>query len=579
MPSTAPANRPAGFVPPHPGSSAMPRWEAGELPPPPRFTWKNWAMLIGPGLVSGASAIGAGEWLTGPLVTARYGGALLWLATLSILGQVIYNQEISRYTLYCGEPIFTGKFRTLPGPLFWIFVYLALDFGSLFPYLASSAATPVAMIILQRLPQPATSDLDWWTVRLLGYAIFFLAVAPLAFGGKVYNSLKVLMTFKLTFVLGFLLFLAMFYSEPATWREIISGFFRFGEVPVLVGEDTNGNGVLDPGEDYDGDGRLDGVERRVDKDGDGDATEAGEFEDTDGDGHFDGFRTANVFGELAAGRGLPEIDLSMLAIVGAMAALAGTGGLTNTSVSGYTRDQGWGMGYHVGAIPSAFGGHSIKLSHVGMVFPVTPESRARFAGWYRHVMREQIVVWAPASILGLAMPSMLSVQFLPRGTEANPWLAAGMTADAVQTTVGGWLGSACWYLTLFCGLLVLALSVTTTADGYFRRWVDVMWTGLPMMRSWRSESVGRLYFGFLCGYLVLGMVMLSVVQPERILSWATNIYNYALGFSCWHALYINLTLLPRELRPNWLIRVALTMAGAFFVTFAAFTTLKLVGLI
>ena len=50
--------------------------------------------------------------------------ALMWLATLSILGQVIYNLEISRYTLYTGEPIFTGKFRTLPGPHFWLFVYL-----------------------------------------------------------------------------------------------------------------------------------------------------------------------------------------------------------------------------------------------------------------------------------------------------------------------------------------------------------------------------------------------------------------------------------------------------------------------
>ena len=72
-------------------------------------------MLLGPALVMGGSAIGAGEWLTGPIVTAKYGGGLLWLSTLSILGQVVYNLEISRYTLYTGEPIFTGKFRTLPG--------------------------------------------------------------------------------------------------------------------------------------------------------------------------------------------------------------------------------------------------------------------------------------------------------------------------------------------------------------------------------------------------------------------------------------------------------------------------------
>jgi hypothetical protein len=62
---------------PHPGSKAMPRWDSGPLIDAPRFTWRSWPLLLGPGLVMGASAIGGGEWLTGPLTTARYGGALL----------------------------------------------------------------------------------------------------------------------------------------------------------------------------------------------------------------------------------------------------------------------------------------------------------------------------------------------------------------------------------------------------------------------------------------------------------------------------------------------------------------------
>ncbi len=87
----------------------MPQWETNELIDAPRFSWGNILGMIGPGLVLGASAIGGGEWLAGPAVTARYGGALLWVTTISILVQVIYNIEISRYTLYTGEPIFTGK--------------------------------------------------------------------------------------------------------------------------------------------------------------------------------------------------------------------------------------------------------------------------------------------------------------------------------------------------------------------------------------------------------------------------------------------------------------------------------------
>src|SRR6185436_18520590 len=100
------ATSPTDFIPPHPGSQQMPRWDGGELPESPVFKMRNWTALIGPSMVMAAAAIGGGEWLTGPLVTAKYGGALLWLSTLSIVGQVFYNIEISRYTLYCGEPIF-----------------------------------------------------------------------------------------------------------------------------------------------------------------------------------------------------------------------------------------------------------------------------------------------------------------------------------------------------------------------------------------------------------------------------------------------------------------------------------------
>ena len=138
----------------------------GALVDAPTFTWKNWFAMLGPGLLVGGSAIGGGEWLAGPAVTARYGGALMWLATLSILGQVFYNIEISRYALYTGEPIFTGKFRTLPGPRFWLFMYLLLDFGAVFPYLAANAATPLAAVYLGRIPAGVA---DESLVRGLGH--------------------------------------------------------------------------------------------------------------------------------------------------------------------------------------------------------------------------------------------------------------------------------------------------------------------------------------------------------------------------------------------------------------------------
>jgi len=70
---------------------------------------------------------------------------------LSILGQVLYNIEISRYTLYTGEPIFTGKFpHASRSHVLGDFVILFSISGRSFPYLASSAATPLVTLFLPR---------------------------------------------------------------------------------------------------------------------------------------------------------------------------------------------------------------------------------------------------------------------------------------------------------------------------------------------------------------------------------------------------------------------------------------------
>jgi Mn2+/Fe2+ NRAMP family transporter len=586
----------------------MPRWDVGELPDAPKFTGRNWAMLIGPGLVMGGAAIGGGEWITGPAVTARYGASLMWLATLSILFQVVYNMEISRYTLYSGEPIFTGKFRLLPSPRFWLVTYLILDCGSIFPYLVANAATPLAALVLGHIPDANSTEVtnvlgidvtDGTVFRVATYVAFFLAVIPLIFGGKVFNSLKAIMSVKIVYVLVFLTFLAVYFSTPQDWIGVAKGLVGIGTIPIERGEDLNGNGELDDGEDWDGDGHLDVVEPRfaktIDTDGDrkpdawGDANSDGKVDkydrwlDIDGDKTRDGDNVDNIFVALFSGRAIPPIQLSMIGMLAAMVAISGSGGLTNTSISGYTRDQGWGMGKHVGCIPSAVGRKQFRLSHVGMVFQVTQESLARFRRWYRHCLRDQLVVWMPACFVGIVLPSMLSLVFLKRGTEAaNEWEVPAMTAEGVSDAItGAWgseaMGSLFWYLTLFCGLIILWPSAATTADGVLRRWVDVFWTGSPRLRKWKTDSIAWLYFAVLCAYAVFGIITLSFERPTTLLQIAATIYNYALGFSCFHVLAVNLILLPKELRPNWLIRAGLVLAGCYFLLLAVVTTLEKLG--
>ena len=493
-------------------------WATAELPTPPQLGWPTWAAMIGPGIVMAGSAIGSGEWLLGPAVTARYGGALLWVTTLSLLGQLAYNLEATRYTLYCGEPILAGKFRLAPGPGFWLLMYLALDLGAILPYQISHAATAALSLWRGAIPNPDAVAGDASLLASLSYVMLAVAMLPLLVGGKVYDSLRAIMTVKIVVVLGFLLFLAVGWSSWQTWREIATGFLQFGTVP------SGGDGV-----------------------------------------------TANVFASLARNGHLPAIDREAIPLLTTFAAIAGVGGLAQSTISNYTRDQGWGMGRHVGAIPSLVGGRAIALSHEGVAFEPTSAALARWQGWRRHVLRDQLVIWLPAAVIGIALPAMLSVEFLPRGATASQWTLVGMTAGGVAERVGGGLGAVCWYGVLLCGLLVLLPNAASNADGFVRRWVDAVWMSVPAARRAAPRAVGAWYYGMLAAYFLIGLFFLSIARPMGLIVAYGNLGNLALAVSCWHTLVVNRTLLPGEVRPGVAAQMALAAAGLYFFSLAALT--------
>jgi len=581
----------SGSGAPWPGSHRMPRWDRADLIEAPSYRARNALWMIGPGLVMGAAAIGGGEWLSGPAVTAKYGASLLWVATVSILFQVVYNIEISRYTLYTGEPIFTGKLRVPPLPLLWVVLYLLLDWGSVAPYLAANATVPLETLWLGRLPNADIYPGYWWVHKIFSTVVYLLGMVPLVIGGKIYNSLKVLMSAKLVIVVGFLMLLGVFFTRTSTWVEISSGLFKFGSVPVLTGEDRNGNGQLDAGEDFDGDGRLDGIEPAKMVDG------KPEFDDVDGDGIRDGANVDNFLTAWWQGRPWPEVDFALIGVIAGLAAIAGNGGLTNTPISNFTRDQGWGMGHHVGAIASMVGGEGITLSHVGCVFDVNQESLPRWRRWVRHVVREQVFVWLVACLIGVSLPSILSVEFLQRGTDARDWSGAAMTADGVRKFVtsprpdvlvsqlglsgilaGPTLGNLAWNCTLLCGFLVLITSHITTMDGFVRRWVDVLWTASPRLRKMPVSEVRLVYLAVLLIYGVCGLTLLwTLDKPSFIFRLSTTGYNFAFAFSAWHTIVVNHLLLPRPLRCHWLLSVFLFLAGCFFTLLGVMSLMQLYG--
>jgi hypothetical protein len=257
---------------------------------------------------------------------------------------------------------------------------------------------------------------------------------------------------------------------------------------------------------------------------------------------------------------LPHLDWFTLV---AFAAIAGSGGLANTLFSNYTRDKGWGMGARVGAIPSAIGGLPISLSHVGEVFPMDAENLRKWKGWIRHIVRDQTAIWMAASFIGMALPCMLSLQFIRNATVAGDRVAA-MTAEGIAMRYPEY-GGLFWTLTLLCGFLVLAPGQISVGDQIARRWTDIIWTASSRIQRMGGTHVKYVYYSILVLYAFWGLFVLWRLPALDIAKVGAVLGNVALGFSALHSLYTNRVLLPKQLQPHWFLQIGVVLCGIFFI--------------
>ena len=513
-------------------ASCLPTWEVAELPEPKPLGWRNWTSFIGPGIVMMGIQIGGGEWLLGPEITARYGGGLMWIATVAIVLQVFYNIECGRYALYCGEPVMTGFLRTRPGPRMWGGVILLLSLSSLIPGLSTNGAAVIAALWLDRPP----GEEDRWLVTMLAYACLLGVALPVLVGGKVYNMLQTVMTVKVAAVLGFCLIVGACFVSPEHWWNVFSGFAKFGNVPV----------------------KQDGQEGLV-----------------------------NVFDQLWSDGTWPVIALGNIAVLGAFAGYAGGGGMANSTYSNYVRDKGWGMGSQVGAIASAVGGRNISLSHLGKVFVINSENMRRWKGWWRYILTDQIIVWAPGCFMGMALPALLSLQFaehsplyqemrrMDDGGRKLDWAQAMITADGIRHTpgFGATVSNVLWVLTLLVGLIVLLPSQMSIVEDFSRRWTDIIWSANRRVREgWRDDQAKLIYYAILFSYVawtfVAAFVFSQYGTPKLMTLIIANLNNLAIGVTAFHLLWVNRTLLPPPLRPRWYHQLGLFLCGVFYLGLA-----------
>ena len=427
--------------------SGLEAWSRADLPPAPQPRGFGWINAVGPGVIVLGLSIGSGEFILGPAVFVKHGLTLLWVCSVAIVLQTIFNLEVMRYTLATGEPVFTGFMRTRPASAFWAVVYAGLyllQFG--WPAFAGTAAGAIFFVFQRELPTPSDAGVIYAT----GVALFLVCVLVLSIGKRIVRTLEILNWSIVLTTLGGFFAMAAWFVPAGDWATGVVGFAGF-------------------------DGRA---------------------------GHFD---------LLPAG--------ADLVLVSALVAYSGAGGVANLVLSNWARDKGYGMAQLSGYIPAAVGGKRVSLAHTGFTFSNEPNAMRRWAGWWRIVSVDQWGVFALGAMLGMLLPALLYVTFLPAGTDIqglgiSAALAAGVTARA-----GAWLGTAIAVL----GAWILFKTQLDNFEGMVRAITDILWTGSPHLRRWRNGDVRIVYYGVMTVLVVWGIVALRLAQPIVLLKLGANI--------------------------------------------------------
>jgi hypothetical protein len=281
-----------------------------------------------------------------------------------------------------------------------------------------------------------------------------------------------------------------------------------------------------------------------------------------------------MFGyDLAAGgfNFLPEgVDFVLLA---ALAGYAGAGGVANITLSNWARDKGYGMSEHAGYIPASVGGQKVNLAHTGFRFVPTPEAMARWRGWWRIVKVDQWGIFFAGAMLGMVLPAIIYVRFLPPGNDIRGLGIAAALASNVGATAGAMLASGIAFLAAW----ILLKTQLDQVESITRAVTDIIWTGSKRVRARKDADVRKLYYAVLAAVAVWGMIALRLAQPVVLLQLGANVAGAVFIVASLHLLYINTTLLPPELRPGWGRRAALVFMAIFYSFFVYMSVSRLLS--
>ena len=196
----------------------IPPLRSADMPERKLGFWK----MTGPGAVMVGIAIGSGELILWPWITAKFGAEMMWAAALGVFLQLWINIEIGRWAVATGESAFTGFARL---SVFWVLFFMVLLLATAFlPGWGRAAGTSIKILLFgTEGPGP-----DWaWT------ALVFVLALAIVFGPKrIYASVERTVIFLVLLIVAGLLVVAFSVGTLADLWTMIKGVLNVGHITL-----------------------------------------------------------------------------------------------------------------------------------------------------------------------------------------------------------------------------------------------------------------------------------------------------------------------------------------------------------
>ncbi|MCA9114854.1 MAG: Nramp family divalent metal transporter [Planctomycetaceae bacterium] len=482
----------------------------------PPLRWRDlpepvsWKKMIGPSIMLAGLSLGSGEFILWPHIVYKSGFVFFWACLIGVVTQFFLNMEIERWTLATGESATTGFCRLSRN---WAWVMLIFN---IVPWAWPGWATGAAQILSWLMFGPVVTTLENGDVTYGAHAVPWLGIGGLLLvgivlttGPVVYNTVERIQTILVGLIVALIAVLAVIVVRADSVLALAGGATGIGRMPDLAGT-----------------------------------------------------------------------DLTYLSLLGALA-FAGAGGSVNLGQSNFIKDKGYGMGRYIGRITSPLTGQEEAVSEVGYHFPHTPENAARWRGWWRAANIEHFLSFFLTCVVCLCLMSLISFSLFrtsngfadPAGTlnEGMEQFGSGMNFVWGQATVLGTFtgGSVLKLMFLVTGVAILLTTELGILDATARISADLI--KVNWLRDNANWTLGRLYFFFLWGEILLGSAILLVgvfnptfTEPQFLLVTSAAMNGGVMFIYSLILLYMNSKTLTRSLSLSPVRFLAIFWSAAFF---------------